>query len=278
MKFNEVSIPEDADFASFRRLCDDNVGWELAFSKKTLRVWTKSTPETTFRMIKVRVEFADVPASVTYDVLHDPIYRSQWDKYMLDGKDIASVSINSDICYYAAKSPKPFRHRDFILQRMWLDTPTDMVILNHSVCHDDYQPKKGLIRAISYITGYLLRPLGQCGCQITYISQSDPRGSLPSWAVNKLTQIVAPSILKKLHKACLKYPSWKAESLPNFKPWLFPEQQALQRVDFNKCKAREYKRTDEFMDESLAVDSAADVGSDDEWTQNGNASPKPGFP
>lgn len=40
-------------------------------------------------------------ANVAYDVLHDPVYRTQWDKYMLDGKDIASVTINSDICYYA---------------------------------------------------------------------------------------------------------------------------------------------------------------------------------
>jgi len=269
MKLNEVSIPEDSDFASFRRLCDDNTGWELALAKKNFRVWTKSTPETNFRMLKIRVEFADVSASVAYDVLHDPVYRAQWDKYMLDGKDIASVAINSDICYYAAKSPKPFRNRDFVLQRMWLETPTEMMIFNHSVCHDDFPPKKGFTRAVSYITGYLLRPLDKCGCQMTYVSQSDPRGALPSWAVNKVTQIVAPAMLKKLHKACLKYPSWKAESLPNFKPWLFPEQSLLPRVDLSKCKPREYTSS-EIVDESMLVDGVAEAGSDDEWVKNGS--------
>lgn len=53
MKFNEVTIPEDSDFAVFRRLCDDNVDWELALGKKNIRVWTKSTSETGFKMIKV---------------------------------------------------------------------------------------------------------------------------------------------------------------------------------------------------------------------------------
>lgn len=84
-------------------------------------------------------------------------------------------------------------------------------------------------------------------------------------------------MLKKLHKACMKYPSWKADASPNLKPWLFPEQQTLQRVDLAKCKPRDYKNNEEIVDESnLTETNAAEQGSDDEWTttsgQNGNAS------
>lgn len=77
-------------------------------------------------------------------------------------------------------------------------------------------------------------------------------------------------MLKKLHKACLKYPSWKADSLPNFKPWLFPEQSTLQRVDLAKCKPRDYKNAGDAVDESMAMEAAGEAGSDDEWLQNGS--------
>ena len=41
-------------------------------------------------------------------------------------------------------------------------------------------PKKGFIRGISYLTGYLVSPtngkLDQPGSQVTYVTQSDPKG------------------------------------------------------------------------------------------------------
>lgn len=37
-------------------------------------------------------------------------------------------------------------------------------------------PRKGYIRGISYLTGYLIREQGPNKCQFTYVSQSDPRG------------------------------------------------------------------------------------------------------
>ena len=39
-----------------------------------------------------------------------------------------------------------------------------------------YPQKKGFIRGISYLTGYVVRQLDAQKCQFTYVSQSDPRG------------------------------------------------------------------------------------------------------
>ncbi|KFO95591.1 PCTP-like, partial [Calypte anna] len=36
-----------------------------------------------------------------------------------------------------------------------------------------------------------------------------------------------PQALKRMYKACLKYPSWKEQHEPGFKPWLYPEQSRL---------------------------------------------------
>ena len=37
-------------------------------------------------------------------------------------------------------------------------------------------PQKSFIRAISHLTGYLIRPSAENGCILTYVAQCDPRG------------------------------------------------------------------------------------------------------
>ncbi len=48
--------------------------------------------------------YPDVPASVLYDVLHDPDYRRTWDKFMLEAAEIGYINPNNNISYYACES------------------------------------------------------------------------------------------------------------------------------------------------------------------------------
>lgn len=62
------------------------------------------------------------------------------------------------------------------------------------------------------------------GCFLGYISQTDPKGKLPSWLVNKITQKFAPKVVKQLKRAAEGYESWKErQSDPRNKPWICPE-------------------------------------------------------
>ena len=54
-------------------------------------------------LFQIKTTFPDVPASVVYDVLHDQEYRSYWDKYCLEVKDIGHLNPNNTVCYYASK-------------------------------------------------------------------------------------------------------------------------------------------------------------------------------
>ena len=43
-------------------------------------------------------------------------------------------------------------------------------------------------------------------------------------------------MIKKLHKACLKYDKWKSSNKPEYKPWVNPEQITVPKIDWNDIK------------------------------------------
>ncbi|KAH3836400.1 START domain-containing protein 10-like [Dreissena polymorpha] len=254
----EIRVADDADFRRLKSLSDDNNDWKQEYQKGTTTVWTKTNDVSNFKIIKVRTLFDDIGGDVLYDVLHDPEYRKTWDHSMVEGYEICAINPNNDIGYYALRSPPPLKNRDFVTQRSWLDTGAEKWIINHSVNHEACPPKKGFIRGISYLTGYLIRQIGD-KVQFTYVSQSDPRGKLPVWVVNKATKILAPKIISRIHKACKGYPAWKQKNRPHMKPWIFPEQMTLPRLDMTQIKPLTSGVSCESLDESSINEDEAAV-------------------
>ncbi|XP_032671280.1 START domain-containing protein 10-like [Odontomachus brunneus] len=253
MDIGVVKIAEDKDFEKLKQLYDDNNDWRLDYNKPDLSVWTKSVRGISFRMVKIRTRFPDITPETLYDVLHDPEYRKVWDTHMIESKDIGFFNPNNDIGYYSMTCPSPLKNRDFVLQRSWLDTGIEQLILNHSVYHKDYPPRKHFVRATSYLTGYIVRPSRNGdGSELGYVSHTDPHGKLPVWLVNKVTQIFAPKMVKRLHKASVGYSSWKLLNNPNYKPWHFPEQIMAPRIRIEECvkSAEEKNSKNNYVDES----------------------------
>ncbi|CAH0406816.1 unnamed protein product [Chilo suppressalis] len=155
---------------------------------------------------------------------------------MLAAEDAGHINVNNDVGYYAMSCPAPLKNRDFVLQRSWLDTGDEKMILNHSVYHKDYPPRKGFVRALSLLTGFVVRSRPQGGSWLGYVSRSDPRGALPAWLVNKVTAQLAPRLVQQLHAASRKYPGWKAlTELPYHKPWRHPDQVPSYRISLADC-------------------------------------------
>ncbi|XP_057667300.1 START domain-containing protein 10-like isoform X1 [Diorhabda carinulata] len=232
-----VKIADDSDFDMLKTLVDDDTDWKLEYHKvNETKVWTKTTPNTSFKMVKVQTVFQDISANTLFDVLHDPGYRKEWDEHMQASVEIGYLNPNNDVGYYALSCPAPVKNRDFVLQRSWLDMGSEKLILNHSVQHKDYANRKGYIRAISHLTGFVIRD-GSNGCFLGYVSQTDPRGKLPPWLVNKITQKFAPKVVKQLKKAAEGYELWKSsQENPGYKPWVYPEQTLdSPRISISDC-------------------------------------------
>lgn len=272
MKVGEIKVAEDSDFQELRILCRNHDGWDQVYSKNGITVWTKSNENTSFKMIKLRAVIPDVSCCLVYDVLHDGEYRKSWDHNMLEGYELCYINPNNDIGYYALKMPKPLRCRDFVMQRSWLATDKEYMIVNHSVNHKSLPLKKGFVRGISYITGYHITPcnekglLNQPGCDVAYVTLADPRGKLPSWIVNKACLGIAPKSVKRLLKACRGYDAWKSQQRkPNYKPWLNPEQlvESIPRMDSKDILSMDEVQQAEIIDET-AVSEENGVREDED--------------
>jgi hypothetical protein len=53
MDVGVVKVAEDQDFEKMTKLIDDHAGGKLDYNKSSTKVWTKSIPTTSFKMIKV---------------------------------------------------------------------------------------------------------------------------------------------------------------------------------------------------------------------------------
>uniref|UniRef100_A0A1A7WCV3 START domain-containing protein n=1 Tax=Iconisemion striatum TaxID=60296 RepID=A0A1A7WCV3_9TELE len=199
----------------------------------------------------MRIVCKDVTAEMLYDVLHDTSYRKKWDANMVETYDIGRLTVNAD-------------NRDFVTMRSWLPLGNDYMIINYSVKHPQHPPKKDYVRAVSLLTGYLIQSNGATSSTLYYLTQVDPRGSLPKWVVNRVSQFVAPKAMRKIYKASLKYPEWKRKHNPTLKPWMFPEQNTLPTINLSELTLQ---RADslENIDESC-VSEEKTVHSDDEET------------
>jgi StAR-related lipid transfer protein 10 len=258
----EVRVATDEDVKYVMQMCDDNTDWAEDYRKGDLAVYSKSNSLSDFRLLKIRNKLTDVSADVIFDVLHDTVYRKLWDKVMIDSYEICQLNPNNDIGYYAMKTMSPFKNRDFVMQRSWLQTNDYNIIFNHSVFHKQCPPRKSFVRAVTYVAAYLMRPLGPKSCEVVYLAQTDPRGKLPSWAVNKFTRYVAPRIVNNLNKAAKGYPAWKAKHNPDHRPWIFPDQLEVPRIVWTDILEQSDLSTDPIIDESNVDEGSVSLDKD----------------
>ncbi|VDL99849.1 unnamed protein product [Schistocephalus solidus] len=257
----EVREPTEEDFDHFQKFATEKEGWTIFFSrKKPDQEIITSTKCSDFSHINqkffmlVYSKLLNVPAASIYDCLHDAQYRKTWDYAMKEGIRIAYVSPNSEIGYYHLKCPLGIRDRDFVTQRCWSIKDKIFVIINHSIFHKKVRPKNGVVRAASYLTGYLIECTGPNSCKFTYVSQSDPKGNIPMFAVNTAAKLMAPKIMKRLLDAARRYNTWKKLNNPDFMPWRnFEQLKQFPLVESDDLSDKS-DFTEDYIDQDLILD------------------------
>mmetsp|Transcript_391 Transcript_391/g.500 ORF Transcript_391/g.500 Transcript_391/m.500 type:complete len:238 (+) Transcript_391:36-749(+) len=220
----EYTLATDEKFEEFRQFATGDDGWEEVYTDdaKQTHVYRKKAGSSSVNMFKLTRPMEDIKPETLYDVLHDHNYRKVWDENMLSGIVIEQMNKTNEVGYYAAKSPGPISNRDFVNQRCWRALPDkgEWLIINWSVKHHEYPEQKGFVRAISILSGYYITKHSSGGTFFTYVTQTDPKGWIPSWVVNSVTGKFAPRVADTLHEVAQKYPEWKKENQPEWRPWL----------------------------------------------------------
>lgn len=241
-EFPRLKICTKEDFDSFRELVkDDNPNFQLVADKKGVRVYMGVDATAAAKRFKIATAFKASLDDV-YDVMCDSEYGAKWDEYMIESRRLYRIDPNNDINYYHMRFPTPLSNRDFVNQRSWLlaDDKSEFFCLNKSVALKDVAARKGVVRAISYMTGYYGRVVPE-GVLFVYVTQSDIRGNIPKFLVNLMTSSGAPSYMVKVAKAVAGYQAWKKKHNPTVKPWRNFEQMAatiplLLPADFDKMQ------------------------------------------
>ncbi|CDR17417.1 unnamed protein product [Oncorhynchus mykiss] len=89
--------------------------------------------------------------------------------------ETSSAEVMLSLCF-VGKCPSPLKNRDFVTMRSWLPLGNDYLIINYSVKHPQYPPKKDYVRAVSLLTGYLIQSNGENSSTLYYLTQVDPKG------------------------------------------------------------------------------------------------------
>ncbi|SCU70741.1 START domain containing protein, putative [Trypanosoma equiperdum] len=227
-------LPAKNDFLAFRNYADSLEGYSLRCNRPNdTIVWSKKVKGESLNVVKVFSVYPGVDPQTMYDMLQDGLYRVVWDTYRIEAFCIVQLSPNTDIGYYAAKSPATgVTNRDFVNQRAWHSAGNgEFIIFNTSVPHRDVPTNylkankissDSVVRGFSKITGYLIRPWedkGTKGCCLTYVTQCDVGGWIPTMVMNYVTTKASPNTVKTVRGAVAGFTEWVPKQSDYQRTW-----------------------------------------------------------
>lgn len=198
--------------------------WICEYDKNSIQVLLKSMKTTNVTRVKVRGIFPDVSPKVLYQSLIHDEYVRHCDPNMAEWEIVEQIDESNDISYYASKLPSLMKFlispRDFLSIRGYGETgPDEYMIIMRSIEDQRKPTRKKWVRAHILITGFLIQKCPDGGTQLTYLSQTDLKGKIPTKIINYATTKLAPSIVRQFESDALKFPEWertkmKTKTLP----------------------------------------------------------------
>lgn len=106
---------------------------------------------------------------------------------MLEIKVLKEVEGKYRVDYMQYKAIWPVDNREFVICSGKLRVSDKKTYIATIGCDFDYPVQEGVVRGEVYAGGYIIEKLGEKQTQITYISDTDLKGSIPGMVKNILS-------------------------------------------------------------------------------------------
>ena len=182
-------------------------GYKSVINEPNTQIYKKLVPGCDVILIK---SYCKIPYSkdVIFEAIADINIRKAWDSVFSELTIVGNDGENgSEVLYLSLKSPSVFvTDRDFVQQRkIWKNFPTKKSHMLHfkSIEHPKCPRKKKYVRAETIISGYYIQDAENGnGSILGIISQTDVKGSIPIFLVNKVAPKASKGWVQSLLKGC----------------------------------------------------------------------------
>lgn len=140
---------------------------------------------------------------LVFGLIADINKRGQWDVVFSRLKIVKVLNEHTDVMYSFLKSPPMVANRDFLQKRTIRRDIDGFDIVIAFVSHEDADcpPVKSTIRAQTIISGYAFKKIDEHTTKLVIVSQTDVKGLIPLWVINKCASKSPQDWIKRLEKA-----------------------------------------------------------------------------
>jgi hypothetical protein len=205
---------------------EDLRGWDVCVDRKEIKV-AKIQNDTGCITLRAWATVPGVDLMVAFYLFSNHRERVKWDKVFAK-MDVIDENVQGSCILYSLMKVPAVTPRDFLqYRRCKILEDGSIEIVLRSAIHPDMPDQKGVIRAESYIAGYVLNQTYEADgtpiLNIFLMSSLDIKGLIPKWIINMTAPRKPQEWVETLRKAAMDYqkqnPDYKTKLEEVLKPY-----------------------------------------------------------
>ncbi|KAG0366049.1 hypothetical protein BC939DRAFT_470389 [Gamsiella multidivaricata] len=176
----------------------DLVSWDLLSETKHFKVYRRSVPNSTLKEYKVLGSYPGLPPHYLLRTYTDLDFRKTWDPNMIGWKALKNGRL-----HFVAKFPWPLYPRDYVYELRAQEFEDGIVCVSSKSVQDESAPENlGIVRVDEFRQDIVIQPTEDGkGCNIWFGYYDNPKGNIPSGAINWAAKSGIPAFLNSLRDA-----------------------------------------------------------------------------